>query len=88
MRPHLGSRPIGWEPLYYVAHVLIFKACSLPTVLHAFEVVTEVATFFRSSTKRNGYLTAAINRLPDRTNSRWKLQVPCETRWASKDSAV
>ena len=65
--------------VHCVAHLLnlvLMKACSLPSIHHPFEVIIEVGTFFRSGTKQNGYQTAAINHLPGRTSSRWKLQIP------------
>ena len=54
----------------------------------AFEAITEVATFCQFSTKRNTNLATAINRSHDCTSFRWKLQIPCKTRWANKHSAV
>ena len=44
--------------------------------------------FFRSSSKRNARLTSAINSMSGRISNKWRLQQPCQTRWAEKHSAV
>ena len=72
----------------HVLNLVLVKSCAIPEMHSTFDFIGDIASFFKSSSKRNARLTTAIKRMSDRISNKWRLQQPCQTRWAEKHSAV
>ena len=72
----------------HALNLVLVKSCALPEIRNTFDNISEIASFFRSSSKRNARLTSAINSMSGRISNKWRLQQPCQTLWAEKHSAV
>ena len=68
--------------------LVLVKSWAIPEIHCTFDFVEDIASFFKSSSKRNARLTVAIKSLSDRISNTWRLQQPCQICWTEKYSAM
>ena len=57
------------------AHALslvLIKSSAIPEIHGTFDFIGDIATFFKSSSKRNARLTTAIKSMSDRISNKWR----------------
>ena len=72
----------------YVSNLVLVKSCAIPQIRSTLDFMGDIASFFKSNSKRNARQTTAIKSISDRISNKWRLQLPCQTRWTEKHSAV
>ena len=58
----------------------LVKFCAIPEIHSTFDFIVDIASFFKSSSKRNARLTIAVKSMRNRISNKWRLQQPCQTR--------
>ena len=71
-----------------VLNLALVKSCAIPETHSTFDFIGNIASFLKSSSKRNARLTTAIKSMSDQISKKWRLHQPCQTRWTMKHSAV
>ena len=71
-----------------VLNLVLVKSCAIPEIYITFDLIADIASFFKSSSKRNARLTSAIKSMNDRISNKWRSQQLSQTRWSEKHSVV
>ena len=66
----------------------LVESSAIPEIHSTFDFIQNIASFFKSNSRRNARLTTAIKSMSDRISNKRRLQQPCQTCWTEKHSAV
>ena len=60
-----------------VLNLVLVKSCVIPKIYSTFDFIGDIASFFKSSSKRNTRYTTAFKNMSYRISNKWRLQQPC-----------
>ena len=58
----------------HVLNLVLVKSCAIPEIQSTFDFVGDIASCFKSSSKRNARTTTVIKSMNDRISNKWRLQ--------------